>query len=49
MIYFIIFVIIAWIWIAYEFHSAPYSDSGDNKNKKNDSSTKSDDTYNEIF
>ena len=34
MIYFIIFVIIAWIWIAYEFCSAPYSDSDGNINKK---------------
>jgi hypothetical protein len=34
MIYFIIFVIIAWIWVAYEFHSAPYSDGGDNITKK---------------
>lgn len=47
MIYFIIFVIIIWIWMIYEFRSAPYLDK-DNK-KKNDSTTKSDDTYHEIF
>ena len=35
MIYFIIFVIIAWMWIAYEFYSAPHSDSDGNiKSKK---------------
>jgi hypothetical protein len=43
MIYFIIFVIIAWIWIAYEFNSAPYSDSDGNiklKNKKHGKDSK---------
>lgn len=34
MIYFIIFVIITWIWIAYEFYSAPYSDGDGNITKK---------------
>ena len=34
MIYFIIFVIIAWIWMAYEFCSAPYSDGDGNIKRK---------------
>ena len=45
MIYFIIFVIIAWIWIAYEFHSAPYL--GSDTIKKHDTSIKSNDTNNQ--
>ena len=45
MIFFIIFVVIAWIWIAYEFYSAPYSD-GDTI-KKHDNSIKSNDTNNQ--
>lgn len=48
MIYFIIFVVLIWIWIIYEFHSAPCLDK-DDKLKKNDSTTKSNDTYREIF
>lgn len=34
IIYFIIFVIIAWIWMVYEFHRAPYSDGDGNITKK---------------
>lgn len=35
MIYLIIFVIIIWMWIAYEFHQAPYiDDDGNIKRKK---------------
>lgn len=35
MIYFIIFVLIFWIWMLYEFYTAPYMDGqGHMQNKK---------------
>ena len=34
IVYFIIFVIVIWIGVAYEFFSAPYSDNDNNKKDK---------------
>lgn len=45
MIYFIIFVLLVWIWLLSEMINAPYVDKYTNTTK-NDSATKSNDTYN---
>jgi hypothetical protein len=47
MIYFIIFVLIVWIWMLYEFRRAPYMDDDGHIINKHDSSTKSNDTNNQ--
>lgn len=44
MIYFVIFVLLIWIWIIYEWINAPLYK--DNTNENNDSATKSNDTNN---
>jgi hypothetical protein len=52
MIYIVIFVLLAiFVWMSYEFHRAPFIDRDGNiiKEKKNDSSAQSNDTYHEIF
>jgi len=45
MVYFITFVLLVWVWLITEWINAQHN----NTNKKDDSSTKSDDTYSEIF